>query len=328
MQQTERENFLKNAITIVDYTKEAFVCLVDRYIVDKNWTFEEFIDNNQHEIYHLCYNRYSCCKCPFGYILPNRRVLQPAQLDVLFDKLSKLATCKNSSEYCCTNAKNSISSTVLDLSLARCLLTNLCLDVFWYSCLQFQNQDLNVFLNKNKHDLYHLWQPNSKCCQCPAGKRSSTSQADIVQAEWNQMFAIPIIPCPLHRKRGVVGCSNDICAVSAASGLTVNQLTPSLQKVILQHCCHLRKTVEKLVEIRNQDYGHATKGKMSNSEYDKCQAELKSGILEIAKVCDNEEDFKQKLQSVQKRSLDETLCRQYQNALLEFLNRQKDVSTF
>ncbi|VDH90431.1 Hypothetical predicted protein [Mytilus galloprovincialis] len=325
MQQTERENFLKNAITIVDYTKDAFVCLVDRYLTDKNWTFEQFLSNNQHEIYHLCYSA-RCCKCPRGYSPPKRRVLHPSQLDVLFDKLSKLPSCKNASEFCCTIAKNGISSTVLDLSLARCLLINFCLDVFWYSCLQFQNQDLDDFLNLNKHNVYHLWQPNAMCCQCFAGYSSPTTQSYIDQAEWNQMFTTTSIPCPSHRKRGHTGYKIYICAVSAASGISLNQLTPSLQQVIIQHCCHLRKTIDKLVEIRNHDYGHATEGKMSDTDYSKCQTELQDGIMEIAKVCNKEDHFKQKLQSVQKRSLDETLCQQYQNTLLEFVNRHKEFN--
>lgn len=180
MQQTERENFLKNAITIVDYTKEAFVCLVDCYLIDKNWTFEQFINNNQHAIYHLCYT-IRCCKCPHGYFPPKRRILHPSQLDVLFDKSSKLSSCKNGNkfDFCCTSANIGISSTVLDLSLARCLLIHFCLDVFWYSCLQFQNQSLDDFFNQNKHNLYHLWQPNAMCCQCSAGYSSPTTQSYI-----------------------------------------------------------------------------------------------------------------------------------------------------
>ncbi|CAG2225570.1 unnamed protein product [Mytilus edulis] len=66
MDKKERENFYRNTILIVDFTKCAFVELLELHLTGKHLSFEEFLNQNQHDLYHLCYNKARCCQCIRG----------------------------------------------------------------------------------------------------------------------------------------------------------------------------------------------------------------------------------------------------------------------
>jgi hypothetical protein len=55
---------------------------------------------------------------------------------------------------------------------------------------------------------------------------------------------------------------------------------------------------------------------------------MAKSILEIAQVCGNEAEKKQILMDLEKRSLDETLCIQYQNILLEWIARERELKGY
>jgi hypothetical protein len=84
----------------------------------------------------------------------------------------------------------------------------------------------------------------------------------------------------------------------------------------------LRKNIETLAQTRNNVYGHAKEGRITDVNYRIYKNEIESAILEIAKVCKNETETKQILMDLEKRSLDETLCIQNQNILLEWIARE------
>ncbi|XP_052081353.1 uncharacterized protein LOC127719334 [Mytilus californianus] len=329
MTSKERENFLRNAILVVDHSKAALVSLVELDVQKKGQTFEQFVNTNQHEIYHL-YNRSRCCQCPQGHYPPRTsRILHQSQMELLFDLSSIKLPCHNtvrrSDDFCCSMARSGLCTDVLDLTLARCLLVHLCSDVFWFSCLQLQSITLEDFLNHNKHELYHLWQYNAPCCQCPPGYTFPTNHSVLYQNDWTQMFNTVLLPCTNHRKRSSPGSMQSICSVAAAHGRTLMNLDPSVSKIILQHICTLRMAVETLVQIRNQDYGHAKEGMMSDKDYNTSIIKIERCILEIAKVCNKETHFKQKLREAKDGALDQTLFTQYQNNLMETLTRQADI---
>ncbi|CAG2189095.1 unnamed protein product [Mytilus edulis] len=83
--------------------------------------------------------------------------------------------------------------------------------------------------------------------------------------------------------------------------------------------------VETLVKIRNQNYGHAKEGIMSDADYNASIVKIERCILDIAKVCNKETQFKQKLREAKDGALDQTLFTQYQNNLMETLTRQADI---
>ncbi|XP_052106536.1 uncharacterized protein LOC127739013 [Mytilus californianus] len=130
MTQRQRENFYRTSSVIVEHGKEVLVLLLDDDLSTRNITLIDFIDQNQHEIYHLCYNEDPCCKCTGGTLsrnTPSQRVLLPSHLDILFDKTKpKIAghNFKSRSKLCCSSAKQSLTTACLDLTLLRCLLIN------------------------------------------------------------------------------------------------------------------------------------------------------------------------------------------------------------
>ncbi|XP_076085392.1 uncharacterized protein LOC143056197 [Mytilus galloprovincialis] len=240
-------------------------------------------------------------------------------------KLSCHNTIRRSDDFCCSMARSGLCTDVLDLTLARCLLVNLCSDVFWFSCLQFQSITLEEFLNHNKHTLYHLCQNNTPCCQCPPGYTFPTKHSMLYQNDWTQMFNSALLPCTNHRKRHNPGGMQSICSVEAAPGITLVNLDPSVGRIILKHCCTLRMAVETLVQIRYQDYSHAKDGIMSDNDYNTSISNIERCIIEIAKLCNKETQFKQKLLEAKDGALDQTFFTQYQNNLMETLTRQADI---
>jgi hypothetical protein len=77
--------------------------------------------------------------------------------------------------------------------------------------------------------------------------------------------------------------------------------------------------------MRNNVYGHAKEGRITDVNYRIYKNGIESVILEIAKVCGNETEKKQILMDLENRSLDETLCIQYQNTLLEWIAKETQL---
>lgn len=321
MASKERENFYRNATIIVDHAKDSLVDILELHLTIKKLSFEDFINLHQHDIYHLCFNKRRCCQCPQGYTFPHIRVLYPSQLEILLDKYGVALPCHapgRRADFCCCLAKQGVTTNVLDITLARCLLINFCDDVFWYSCLTLRSNTLEDFLNQNQHQLYHLANGSTPCCRCPPGYVFPVARPLIDVYQWNLLFNALALPCVLHRNR----LSPNICWVFASSGINVIDLRKGISSTILEQCCTLWKNIDTLLQMRNSVYGHAKVGRITDGNYSIYKNKIESAILEIAKVCRNETEKKQILMDLEKRSLDETLCIQYQNTMLEQIAKE------
>lgn len=321
----EQDNFLRYAILIVDHSKEALQDLIELNLRNKHLTFEEFLNQNQHEIYHLCYDS-KCCQC---HNSPPRRkrIIYPSQLELLFDKHNKFPCHRatHCSDFCCSKSKVGITTDVLDISLAKCLLVNCCLDVFWFTCLTAQGQTLEQFLNLNKHIIYHHWKNNQKCCQCPPGFIFPCDYPVITENDWRGIFSSVLLPCTNDRKRRSTGTTS-VCSVAAKPGINVTDIRPEIQGLILKCCCSVRKSVEKLVECRNMNFGHASNAKLSDVNFTHFSKETEEYILAIARVCGKELKVKDTIYHLHSRPIDARLSSHYQNILLEIINRNDTIS--
>lgn len=225
MTQKQRENFYRTSTVIVEHGKEVLVLLLEDDLSKRNLTLIDFININQHAIYHLCYNKYPCCQCTGGAPpgnAPSQRILYPSQLDILFDKTVPKTTGHNlnsRSQFCCSSAKLSLTTTCMDLTLLRCLLIN-----FVPSCTGAVRQD-----------------------------------------------------------------------------------------------------VEDLIKHRNNLHGHSQEGKISDVDYSRYKTQIESVILSIAKKCNKEIIIRQKLKDAAVRAMDDSICTQYQNTLLDEIRREKDT---
>ncbi|XP_052106448.1 uncharacterized protein LOC127738985 [Mytilus californianus] len=163
MTQKQRENFYRTSTIIVEHGKEVLLLLLEDDLSKRNLTLIDFININQHAIYHLCYNKHSCCQCTGGAFARNttsQRVLYPCQLDILFDKTGPTMTGHNlnsRSQFCCSAAKQSLTTSCLDLTLLRCLLIN-----FAPSCTGAVRKDVDDLI-KYRNILYGHSQEAKMC---------------------------------------------------------------------------------------------------------------------------------------------------------------------
>lgn len=313
-----RENFYRYSSLIVDHTKEAFTDLIQLQLQNKKLSFEDFINLNQHAIYHLCYNNKNdkCCQCILKYDLPHHRVLCEAQLEVLFDKQNTPKLChtsKTTQDFCCATAKRDLSLNVLDSTLARCLLINFCSEVFWNSCFKAPTEKLEDFLNTKKHELYHLLEGNITCCLC-ANNSSVKYIKKLNKYEWKKLFYVP---------RNLQACVKNLpncilCSVTANPGLVISQLDKQLVNKILDNLCPLRQSINVLTEKRNIIYGHANEATIYDTKFELIWNETENELLQIALFCGNELEKVKTFTELKNCVLDETSRQQIDKALHQF----------
>lgn len=308
IEKKEKENYARSSLLIVQYTKDGLADLIELNLkLTGHSSFEEFINHYQHDLYHLCYNQMTCCQCSRNYKLPKEQLIHPKQLEVLFNKSGRKKSSHNPfaiADYCCAFARKNLFTSVLDVTLARCLLFNFCEDVFWYSCLDLQKTTLEGFLNRNKHTLYHLYDTSRRCCQCPHSYKFPSEKVLIDDQHWKDLFGNGKMPCIRHKKR-TVGKRN-ICTVSATAGILVSHLDPSMSKILLENCCSLWKSIEKLILIRDTIFAEVDEAKILDNTYIAYKANLEYGITVMARVCNKEREVTENLKMADKRKIDET----------------------
>ncbi|CAC5416374.1 unnamed protein product [Mytilus coruscus] len=133
MNPSPRHNFYRCMTLIVDNGNESAWELLDYYLSNQGTTLKDFIEYNQHEIYHLCYNYGCCCRCQYLTVnKPKSRILYQSQLDILLDTKGTYIPCNVHvrAKPTCSHRVNdnyanpNIVTKQLDLTLCRCLLFN------------------------------------------------------------------------------------------------------------------------------------------------------------------------------------------------------------
>ena len=59
----EHENFLNILHWLLIILKKNLLTCWNFFLQQKRITLQQFIQQHQHEIYHLCFNKYPCCHC-------------------------------------------------------------------------------------------------------------------------------------------------------------------------------------------------------------------------------------------------------------------------
>lgn len=294
--QKERNNFQIIKRLIFDNAKNGFAELIDKNLsIIGNVTFEDFINRNQHAIYHLC-STINCCQCPStnAYHDPEHACLDLGQLNPIFDQIRRKKTCKTkgSSSLCCALAKKGIKTSEIDITLAKFLLVKFCLRVFWYSCLENRGKTLEEFLNDYKHTIYHLYENVERCCLCPIQKPHTLPKGvlELNETDWLSLYSSRVSPCSTEQHRRNVKYT--ICTALATPGISVNQLNLDVSRLLLKYCCPLWKIVENLSSMRNVIEKHT---KLTDTEFSEYKAKLEYEIIIISHVCNTEVPTKNKL---------------------------------
>ncbi|CAC5374043.1 AOC1 [Mytilus coruscus] len=123
---------------------------------------------------------------------------------------------------------------------------------------------------------------------------------------------------------------SQFCCSSAKQSLTSASLDLTLLRCLLINFAPtctgaVRKDVENLIKYRNNLHGHSQEGKISDADYSVYKIQIENVILSIAKQCNKEKIIRQKLNDAAVRPMDDSICTQYQNTLLNEIRRDKDT---
>ncbi|CAG2193465.1 unnamed protein product [Mytilus edulis] len=227
---TLKKNFYRIASLIIDHGAESMRCLLDHFIQRKyRISFQDFVSNHQHEMYHH-FNNGICCLCSKNYRRPYKTVIGAWQMEKLFDKNSQKLSChKHSSkcEYCCSTVKSTLQLQDIDITLLRFFLVTYFEEEFWQSCFT-SGIVFHDFLNTHKHDIFHLLQLNTPCCVCLADPGYTTMDLNekdrLNRTQWEKMFQTSEFPCIQHRSYCPNGYTLNPCSVSATIGISHSDL--------------------------------------------------------------------------------------------------------
>lgn len=191
--------------------------------------------------------------------------------------------------------------------------------------LSTKKLSLTEFIDLNKHDIHHLCYNKYPCCQCnggqlppntPPGRILHTNQLNIIFDKRNRISghvqSMRTKECCFHAKKNVTLDDFDIIL---ARCMLINFATI---------CQPVRQAVDALIKLRNDVYGHAMETSLTGADFLIHKGALNVAILEISKACGKEEEMRGKLDEVYRRPLDEAMCMQYQNLLLEDIRQQQE----
>lgn len=275
------DNYIKLCLLIRGPATQAFRALMTYYLQKCCLTFQEFIDINQHEIYHLHTER-RCCQCTGQSFFGDRKLLQMSQIEKMFDTSSQTTSKrKDNHDYrkkdmCCCFANCQLCVDDVDITLLRILLNKFCNIFFWTWYLDIEHSgNFEQFLKNKRHELFHLWQPKITCCKCNEHKNTykRPNKSEINQHEFERLYTIDgtitAVECTL----------NDTCTYSAKQGISLNDIKGTkLFKTITDCFCSPQKEINSIVETRN-NFSHITD--ITEEAFKKCWSTLRDNIKKI-----------------------------------------------
>ena len=283
----DRENFFRINVLVVDHIKNALVNMLKYYLRQNKMSFEEFINAHMTDIIYL----------------KSKRILYQKEVDKLVVG---------------DNARSGITVDDLEVTLVRRLLDNLCPDLF----MDDGNKTLQEFLKKNQHNIYHLVKFNERCCQYSQHYKSKypITEKLLEEDQYKKIFKSSS-PCT-----NCAGTSGTVCSV--ASCIVTTEYIRFDYKIkcnVFGYFSPISKALQKFTNIRNEAYGHKEAAVIPNVLYDDYKKDIEENIMVLARICKKEDETRLALEDVQKRSCDATLCTQYQNRLIEQVQRDNEL---
>ncbi|VDI48946.1 Hypothetical predicted protein [Mytilus galloprovincialis] len=160
----------------------------------------------------------------------------------------------------------------------------------------------------------------SHCCECPTGYNFPVPSPLISKQQWDSLWDSTSRSCVSHASRRY-----EICTVKAKSGIDISHLDSSFSGILLEHLCPTRIAVEDLVYIRNNVYGHASKGSLTDADYKTYMFKLEKALKQIATVCNRVSETMNKLEDAKQRPFDEILLMKYQTLLMEQKQTDEEI---
>lgn len=283
----EEVNIIRILVVIHKHVIAVQRKLLEHHLTNLGLSFTQLLNKYRHELYHLCYIKYTCCQCGPIDILPNQRVLAPRDYDILFEKDSSSRIpghVSKPSRKCCNFAKSNISLNDLDFSLLTKVLLHCCKDLFWQCCLEAKLITLEQFLNDNIHQIYHMWKTYIPCSLCENGKVPPPKSLCLIEENWNCLFVSKVTPLfPSSFK--------------AKSGIKLSDLNPDLAFSLMSTFCDVIEAIETLRRFRNR-FAHPTNFKLKTSEFEKIWLAIENAVLLISDVYGQRKEVQDELSSV------------------------------
>ena len=250
-------NFFKIAVFVVHHIKHAFVNMLTDYLLQNNMSFIDFIGK------HMIHIRY----------LKRTNVLSK-------DEVGKLIIGDV--------VISDIQEKDLEGMLVRCLLVNLCPELFMDGCKTLQD-----FLKKNQHDIYHLFKFNEPCCQCSQDYTFPVESQLLEKYQYEKMFKSS--PCT-----NCTATSETVCSVSTCIVTDDIRFDYTIRCHIFGHFSPLFKAMQKLTYLRIHSFAHIAKIEMENHIYDGFKKDIEENIMVLARFCGKEDETQLALDDVQK----------------------------
>ncbi|XP_063404598.1 uncharacterized protein LOC134688061 [Mytilus trossulus] len=322
-QSNERDNYTRISGLLHDNATPICRKLMEQHLKRINKSFPDFIDDHQHDIFHF-YSEKMCCLCkdnPSG-----KSILKKKQIMILFDTDDKSQRRRGhkhqrNKSLCCCFAKINIKVDNLDFTLLKFMLINFCEDEFWFCFLVSCQDSFEDFLDKQRHNLFHIWQSNCACCLCRTGYvRPNANFID--KHQFRKVFIKTQAVCstPSHNFHS--------CIYKAEPGLTYKELKQRDLRLfysLTNFFCPLRKCIETLGDHRNVVLAHTVSAKISCDDFDYLWRGMVTCILEIAVAVDNKTETEIRINYQKTGPLDMNISAQWQTELLAEIN-QKEVS--
>ena len=326
----EKENFYRIITLIMDQGTKAKRELLKCYLATENITLQYFLSMHLHTLYHLYYNTKKCCKCIKNYKLPQKRILNLVQLEILFDRKPTRPSggsslqCNTSGFCCCqVTTKSTLTVDQLDFTLTRCLLINCCENLFWDVSLA--GSTLEFFLNNQRHDIFHLWQTQQSCCHCHKDYNPPGQGQMIKDKQWLSLFSVT----SLQNKCPACGSLGNACCVKAIAGISLNSILSdeSLRITLLKTFCPLRQDIDKLADFRNKVYGHALEVSITDEEYEDKWLKIKACLIALVRQCgsETEQRFQDNIEHIRTGPIEGTRYLQYHTDMLREIKENSNT---
>ncbi|CAC5394763.1 unnamed protein product [Mytilus coruscus] len=321
----DRDNYYRICGLLHDNATPICGKLMEQHLKRINKSFPDFIDDHQHVIFHF-YSAKKCCLCKCKDNPSCELNLKKKQIMILFetdDKSQRRRGHKHqkNKNLCCCFAKKNIKVNDLDFTLLKFILINFCQEEFWCCFLVSYQHSFEQFLNEQKHNLFHLWQPSCACCICRTGYvRPNANFID--KQQFRKLFIKTQAVCstPSHQYHS--------CIYKAEPGLTYKELKQRdliLVYSLTNYFCPLRKCIESLGVRRNDFVAHTKSAKVSCGDFDVLWQEMVKCILEIAVAVDFKTEAERRIDYQKSGPLDMNMCAQWQVELLTEI-KQNEVS--
>ena len=259
----ERENFFRINVLVVDHIKDALMHMFKYYL-------HKYKNDMSFEEFIGKH------KTEIRKLRKKTRALNQKEVDKLIVKDKVIS---------------GITVDDLELTLVKCLLDNLCPHLF----MDDSSKTLQDFLKKNQHDIYHLFKFNEQCCQCSHNYKLTLAKELLKENQYRNMFKSSFCA-------NCAGKSGTVCSVSLCNVTEYIFLDYRTRCIVFEHFSCSFKTIQKLIDIRNNAYGHIKAARIPNKLYDENKQDIEDNIMVLARICGNDDDTQRKLNDDQKRS--------------------------